>query len=112
VLETFTLQTFVPLRGNTFGLTSPNDGPVLLELAEARSLGAPPASARRESSSVSASPGGTTREPFSLTFAGPREPLLGQGTYTLSHPTLGEFDLFIVPVERDADGMRYEAVFT
>jgi hypothetical protein len=98
VLETFTLQTFVPLLGGAFDLMSPNDGSIPLELAEARSAGS--------------SPDGTGREPFSLTFAGPGEPLLGQGTYPLSHPTLGEFDLFIVPVERDADGVRYEAVFT
>lgn len=98
MLETFTLQTFVPLLGSAFSLTSPSDGLIALELAEARSAGS--------------SPDETGREPFSLTLAGPGEPLLGQGTYPLSHPALGEFDLFIVPVERDADGMRYEAVFT
>ena len=37
------------------------------------------------------------QEPFQLTFRGPREPMLPQGLYTLSHETLGEIDLFVIP---------------
>lgn len=50
-------------------------------------------------------------ESFSLIFWGPLEKPFGQGTYRVDHPRLGEFLLFLVPVDRKADGMRYEAVF-
>jgi hypothetical protein len=33
--------------------------------------------------------------------------VLAQGTYRLSHPQLGEFELFLVPLGPD----RYEAAF-
>ncbi len=48
---------------------------------------------------------------FSLLFRGPHEPLLPQQTYPFAHNQLGAFDLFIVPIKRDADGLYYEAVF-
>jgi len=50
-------------------------------------------------------------ETFSLLFVGPAEPALPQGTVELTHDTLGLLALFVVPVGRDATGMRYEAVF-
>lgn len=49
--------------------------------------------------------------PFAVSFAGPLQPEIGQGTYALTHAEFGTFPLFIVPIARDADGMRYEAVF-
>lgn len=55
--------------------------------------------------------GGPRPEPFSLVFAGPSAPLLAQGTYTLAIPTLGDIEVFLVPIGPGADGMRYEAVF-
>ncbi len=48
---------------------------------------------------------------FSLLFRGPREPQLPQQIYPVEHDRLGRFDLFIVPVKRDANGLYYEAVF-
>jgi hypothetical protein len=48
---------------------------------------------------------------FSLLFRGPRQPLLPQRIYPVEHDRLGRFDLFIVPVKRDAQGLYYEAVF-
>ena len=48
---------------------------------------------------------------FSLLFRGPLQPLLPQRIYPLEHDRLGRFDLFIVPVRRDANGLYYEAVF-
>ena len=54
---------------------------------------------------------GAPREPFSLLFVGPADPLLPQATYLLTHPALGELPVFLVPVGQDADGVRYEAVF-
>lgn len=52
------------------------------------------------------------REPFSLLFRGPKEPILPQQVYHLEHPRLGSVELFLVPVGPDTVGMQYEAVFT
>jgi hypothetical protein len=54
-------------------------------------------------------PKGQERLQFSLVFSGP--PVLGQGTYRLTHAELGELDLFLVPIGRDGEVVRYEAAF-
>ncbi|HBB87038.1 MAG TPA: hypothetical protein DC047_05435 [Blastocatellia bacterium] len=51
------------------------------------------------------------QERFSVVFRGPKEPLLGQGTYSFRHEQMGQFVLFIVPMRQDDDGTSYEAVF-
>ena len=51
------------------------------------------------------------QEQFSLTFRGPRETFLGQGTFLVEHLVMGSFDLFMTPVGQEADGFLYEAVF-
>jgi hypothetical protein len=56
-------------------------------------------------------PDGQERLQFSLFFRGRTAPLLPQATYSLSHPELGELDLFLVPIGADDDGVRYEAAF-
>jgi hypothetical protein len=48
---------------------------------------------------------------FSLLFRGPLQPLLPQRIYPVEHDRLGRFDLFIVPIKRDAHGLQYQAVF-
>jgi hypothetical protein len=53
----------------------------------------------------------TRQERFSIVFRGPRERLLQQGTYEMQHDHLGAFELFLVPVGQDRDGVYYEAVF-
>lgn len=52
------------------------------------------------------------RRAFSVTFRGPREPVLEQRIYSLEHPDLGRQELFLVPVHEDDEGRYYEAVFT
>jgi hypothetical protein len=52
-------------------------------------------------------PGG---ESFSMVFRGPADPSLPQRTYRMEHGELGAFDLFIVPIRRDQDGLYYEAI--
>lgn len=102
MLETFTVETFEVLLGQPFHLTvAAPDGtaavvPLRLERAER----------------AAAPPGDRGRPPFSLTFAGPADRRLLQGTYPLRHATLGAFDLFIVPIAAEAEVVRYEAVFT
>src|SRR5271170_5224922 len=51
-------------------------------------------------------------EQFSLIFTGTASPWLRQGLYTLLHPQMLEFELFLVPLGPDAAGMRYEAAFS
>lgn len=50
-------------------------------------------------------------EQFSIIFRGPADRALSQGMWRLEHPALGEFDLFIVPIRHDGDGLQYEAIF-
>jgi hypothetical protein len=80
-----------PFRVDTAG------GPVELELLSADALGREPRA------------GG--RRPFSLVFRGPRDPALPQGIHRLESRRLGALEIFLVPIEPDAAGSRYEAVF-
>ncbi len=48
---------------------------------------------------------------FSIVFRGPLERPLEQGLCPLSHEAMGNEELFLVPIGREADGFRYEAVF-
>jgi hypothetical protein len=50
-------------------------------------------------------------ERFSLFFEGPGSIRLPQAVYRLEHELMGEFDIFLVPVGRDDQASRYEAVF-
>lgn len=94
MLESFTLETFAPLVGSGFRLHAPG-GPIDLVLAEATGLPPRPRS----------------RLPFALLFRQPAGVLVPQQAYPVDHPDLGAFELFIVPLGPDAEGMRYEAVF-
>jgi hypothetical protein len=51
------------------------------------------------------------RQPFALRFVGPSEPVLAQITHRLSHASLGEFELFLGPIQSATEGVIYEAVF-
>jgi hypothetical protein len=94
-LSELTVETFEPLIGDTFTIT-----------AEPTTVGLVLASVR----ALSEWPGG--RQPFGLDFLGPREPVLPQAIYRLEHAELGVLEIFVVPIGRDADGTRYEAIFT
>ena len=50
-------------------------------------------------------------ERFSVFFSGPLDILLAQNIYQLQHETMGEFEIFLVPIARNENGFRYEAVF-
>ena len=50
-------------------------------------------------------------ERFSVFFTSSLEFLLQQSMYRLAHPRMGEFDLFLVPIEQQSNGFRYEAVY-
>lgn len=51
------------------------------------------------------------QQQFSVFFRGPLDYLLPQATYHMEHEKMGAISLFIVPVGREQDGFRYEAVF-
>jgi hypothetical protein len=73
-----------------------SDGTLAVKLSEARPLGSRPES---------------IREPFALTFVGPANLRLPQGTYKMRNATLGEMEIFLVPIGADQSSSTFEAVF-
>jgi hypothetical protein len=59
---------------------------------------------------VALRPSGRDAGAFTLDWRGPAEPMLPQAIYTLRQGD-EEFEMFIVPLGRDGDSARYEAVF-
>jgi hypothetical protein len=109
MLETFTTETFAPRVGETFRILPDGGAPVDATLVEVTPLGE---SATGASVSGRADGGGGRPQAFSLVFRAQPAVLLSQRIYRTEHGALGAFDLFLVPIGPDADGMRYEAVFT
>lgn len=64
-----------------------------------------------EATATGPSPLDPARETFSLLFRDTTQRVLPQGTWRMRNATLGELDIFLVPVARDKDGTSYEAVF-
>lgn len=55
---------------------------------------------------------GEQQRPFSIVFAGGPNPPVPQAIQRLTHPSLGELELFLVAIGPGPDGRhRYEAVF-
>ena len=50
-------------------------------------------------------------ERFSLNFYGPGNIFLPQATYKLTHESMGDLALFLVPLAHNERGFLYEAVF-
>jgi len=90
-LATATPEQFDALIGTRFAV---NDSADVLELVEVLRLRSP--SSRPQA--------------FSLFFTS-RTHQLTQATFKLTHPKLGEMDIFLVPIQPDARGPLYEAVF-
>ncbi len=91
-------ETFSELLNTTFQVKLDTPGPLDLELTEIKNH-------RGEDREQD----GTVQ--FSAFFSGPTNIFLPQGIYTLAHERMGAFDIFLVPVGRDEDAFRYEAVF-
>lgn len=94
----YSLDRFQPLLGQAFTI-SDGTGTLQATLVEATSL--------REAQGA-----GRQSHQFSLVWRGPPRAVLAQRIYTVAHPALGAIDLFLVTLGPDAEGMRYEAVFT
>jgi hypothetical protein len=88
-----TLDDFADAVGQSVTVATPA-GPVTLTLAAAKPL---PASPRE---------GGA----FRLEFEGPLQPELEQAIHTFQLEQ-GPVEIFIVPIARTAEAMRYEAIF-
>ena len=99
MLDQLTLETFEPLVDTTFWAVFPNGSKVELRLIRAAKV--------MESEAAR-----LARHPFSLFFIGPKSYLLKQQIYRIAHETLGEIELFLVPVGVEGDTYLYEAVFT
>lgn len=95
MLENFHTETFTEHVNTWFRFTWDETEGIDLELIRAQDQGSTP-----------------WLEQFSLYFQGPHAPLLAQRTYQVNHEKLGSFDLFITPIARNQDGLRYEAAFT
>jgi hypothetical protein len=100
VIDRFTCELLREHLGSTFHLDLGEGAGIDLVLAEVADL-----SDREWKRSAGA------RRPFSLHFRGPRGQPVPQRTYPFQHAALGSFDLFIVPVGSDAEGIKYEAAF-
>jgi hypothetical protein len=98
MLETFEIGTFAPHLGEKFRIQAADSPWAEMTLIEATALGQDTASAGR-------------RAPFSIVFRGARDRVLPQRIYRVEHEAIGAFDLFLVPIGPDQEGMRYEAVF-
>ena len=96
-LDTLSLDSFAPRLGETFRVRVHPEQVVDMELVEARSLGT---AAMRK------------RGPFALLFKGPTSSILPQRIYRIEHDSVGDHDLFIVPVGPGHGGLLYEAIFT
>lgn len=88
---------FEPCVGTSFRAQLQSDDSVSLTLVEAADL------PRIESDGAVIG----HQDPFELVFQEPQNSLLEQGLYTLAHDSLGERDVFLVPVGISI----YEAVF-
>ena len=101
-IEWLTHDDFAGRVGDRFALSVPDGSSLAVELVEVT-----------ESAELGGvGPDGQVRHQFSLVFRGPPEPAMAQSIYQLDHEDLGELELFLVPIGPDADGMRYEAIFT
>ena len=85
------LATYVPLVGSAFRIHRSKS-----------SLGVKLVSATQLPSDVG--------ESFSLIFKGHGNAKLGQETYTIEHPRLGAFPLFLVPVGQARTGQSFQAI--
>jgi hypothetical protein len=103
MLEQFTIDTFAPLVGQMFRLHLEGREPLEAVLEKVTEI---PVSGWRPDDAAG------HRQPFSLLLLGPPQFVLPQAIYRFEHDELGAFEIFIVPIGRSAEGVRYEAVFS
>jgi hypothetical protein len=103
-LDSISLEAFVQQVNTIFTVATHAGSMIRLELSKVHT----PAPLK---AAVADSPD-SGNEKFTLTFRGRLDQPMEQDTYRFSHPALGSFSLFIVPiVVLDLDYCYYEAVF-
>ena len=93
MLENVRVGTFSGHLGDTFRVYPDDSSTLDLELVSATEQG-----------------DGSGR-PFSILFRGSKDALLPQRTYRMEREKIGAFDIFIVPIGPDDEGLLYEAMF-
>lgn len=96
-MQVMTLQNFAGAANQAFGLHV-GEAEMPVTLVEVKPLPPRPFP-------------GMLREPFSLLFRSESQLVLPQRTYRLSNAQMGEFQVFLVPVARDTQGIIYQAVY-
>jgi hypothetical protein len=99
VLDSLSVDSFTPLVDESFQVVAPGLDGFALRLVSARTYRNAPAF---DEAGV--------RSPFRLTFRGPAGGILPQGTYRLEHDAM-QLEIFVVPLQPDAEGPLYEAIF-
>lgn len=97
MLETLTIDDFKDRVGETFTAGAGEGRVLTLTLTSVDELEPGP---------------DAERKPFSLEFKDEAHDHVPQQTVAIEHAQIGKFDLFVVPLGPEADGMRYEAIFT
>lgn len=101
MLDQLTHESFTPYLNSTFTVHYDGSETMPLTLISVDTLGHQP------------EPGSGQRWSFAITLhSSLKDQYLIQQIYTLEHPELKQMELFLVPLGPDANGMRYEAVFT
>jgi len=103
-LAALTYETAKALEGMSFQIDLPDGTVVPVKLDEVLLY-----ETRQRRRSKGPAP---RRDPFSLYFIGPPQPVLPQAIYTLRGQEQGFDKLFLVPIGQDGEGTEYEAVFT
>jgi hypothetical protein len=94
MIENLHRDIFSEQLNTKFRIHLADDKSLELELVEAKDSGSNP-----------------RQERFSILFRGPANIYIQQGTYRIEHDKIGAFDLMIVPIAADKEGISYEAIF-
>jgi hypothetical protein len=97
--DDFTIDRFLPHIGEVFHVVLEYGQEMPMLLSEISRLATDGSRLRR-------------REPFSLVFHAPSGAVLEQAIYRIENPGMEPFETFLVPIGPDANGMRFEAIYT
>lgn len=97
--DPFTIEAFQPHVGELFRVIVDEKLEMQTRLSEVSVWGHEEAATRK-------------RHPFSLVFHAAPNAVIPQQIYRIENANMEPFDCFLVPIGPDAQGMRYEAVFT
>ncbi|HEX6750723.1 MAG TPA: hypothetical protein VF092_25775 [Longimicrobium sp.] len=98
-LKEFTIDTFKPRVGELFRVIVDEKWEMQTRLSDVEVWGHEEAKSR-------------PRHPFSLIFHAAPNAVIPQAIYRVENENMDAVELFLVPIGPDAQGMRYEAVFT